>query len=82
MVFRRSRVTYPLFLPQKKWEERLSGCRASILRVFGLVYTPRFSILPPKEVGSKESGSRARAERVFGFACNPGSLFLLFRNGG
>jgi len=54
MVFRRSRVTYPLFYPKRSGKKE-SGSRASIVRVFGFVYNPRFSLFyRKKEVGSKE----------------------------
>jgi len=75
MVFRRSRVTYPLFYPKRSGKKE-SGSRASIVRVFGFVYNPRFSLFyRKKEVGSKEPGSRASVVRVFGFFITPGSLF-------
>jgi hypothetical protein len=84
MVFRRSRVTYPLFYPKRSGKKE-SGSRASIVRVFGLVYNPRFSLFSRKKaVGSKESGSRARASvvRVFGLFITPGSPFFPAKRGG
>jgi hypothetical protein len=74
MVFRRSRVTYPLFYPKKKWEE-------SIVRVFGFIYSSRFSHFYRKK--RWEAGSKASVVRVFGFFITPGSpLFFTVKTRG
>jgi hypothetical protein len=82
MVFRRSRVTYPLFYPKRSGKKE-PGSRASIVRVFCLVYNPRFSLLlPPKEVGRKSLDLEQVLCGYLVLYITPGSRFFIAKRGG